>query len=70
MTGPVKAKYDVKYKVGDLILLNGVVWTIVSREKKKYIVLQADKKSMKLWTYELDRMFKLYPNTKYFPVVE
>lgn len=59
-----------KYKVGDLILHNGVVWTIVSRENKKYIVLQADKKSMKLWTYELDHMFKIYPNTKYFPVVE
>lgn len=63
-------KHKAKYQVGDLILHNGVVWTIVSREKKKYIILQADKKSMKLWTYELDWMLKKYPNTKYFPVVE
>lgn len=59
-----------KYQVGDIIVHNGVVWTIVSREKKKYIVLQAGKGSMKLWTYELDNMFKIYPNTKYFPVVK
>jgi len=59
-----------RYQVGDVIVHNGVVWTIVSREKKKYIVLQSDKRSMKLWTWELDNMFKFHPNTKYFPVVK
>jgi len=60
----------VRYKVGDLILHNGLLWTIVSREKRKYIVLESGKRRWMLWTYELDNMFKIYPNTKYFPVVE
>lgn len=57
-----------KYQVGDLILHNNRLWTIVSREKRKYIVLQCGDASMKLWTYEIDWMLKKHPDTKYFPV--
>jgi hypothetical protein len=60
----------LKYKAGDLILHNGILWTIVSREKKKYIVLESGRRSWKVWTYELDFLFKKFPDTKYFPVVE
>jgi hypothetical protein len=60
----------LKYKVGDLILHNGLLWTIVSREKRKYIVLESGRRSWKLWTYELDHMLKKYPEARYFPVIE
>lgn len=56
------------YQAGDLILHNNKLWTITSREKHKYIILECGDASMKLWTYELDWMFKKFPETKYFPV--
>ena len=61
---------DIKFEVGDLIVVKGMLWTITEKRKNCPLVLQSKDRIMHVYSYEIKRWMKLHNDSKHYPVIQ
>ena len=60
----------MKYQVGDLLLVNGQVWTVIEKNRNVPLILQNRDRRIHMFLYEIQRWLKRDKDNKHYSVIK
>jgi hypothetical protein len=60
----------MKFEIGDILLVDGQVWTVTKKSRNRPVTLESSFKTIDIYIYEIKDWMNLHKDSKYFPVVK
>jgi hypothetical protein len=61
----------MKFEIGDILLVDGQVWTVIEKKRGRPIVLQCMHKIMSCFSYELEQWItETHKDSIHYPVIK
>jgi hypothetical protein len=60
----------MKIEVGDLLLVNGQLWTIIQKNRNVPLILENGGRKVHMYIYEIQRWLKRDKDSKHYSVIK
>jgi hypothetical protein len=60
----------MKIEIGDLIVVNGQVWTVIQKSRNFPLILQNRDRKIHMYVYEIQRWLKRDKDSKHYSVIK
>jgi hypothetical protein len=60
----------MKIEVGDLLLVNGQLWTIIQKNRNVPLILENGDRKVHMYLYEIQRWLKRDKDSKHYSVIK